>query len=288
MEHLQATATRLFGSRRVVTARATFDRYNAAGGGLLAAGIAYNTLFALIPMAIFASGVIGLLISDRAAREAASTLLIGWAPPLADLADQIVGGLVSSSSSLSLLGLVGTAWGSTRLFASLEVGIEAMFSGVPRPGLVARTLRRLIFVVVIAGLVVAAIAASSAAALVAELEFVDSPAEFTALVWIVSIIVPVGAASGVLTVIYRVVPPARPPWLAISVPAIAVGIVLVALTRIFAIIAPRILGANVVFGTLGAIFVGLAWLGLVYTVILLGAAWVRERMLGVADSASVA
>jgi uncharacterized BrkB/YihY/UPF0761 family membrane protein len=42
-------------------------------------------------------------------------------------------------------------------------------------------------------------------------------------------------------------------------------------------LAPRLFGANLVYGTLGAILVGLTWLDLVFTVVLLGAAWVRER-----------
>ena len=49
------------------------------------------------------------------------------------------------------------------------------------------------------------------------------------------------------------------------------------LTRVFVFLAPRLFGANLVYGTLGAILVGLTWLDLVFTVILLGAAWVRER-----------
>jgi uncharacterized BrkB/YihY/UPF0761 family membrane protein len=46
---------------------------------------------------------------------------------------------------------------------------------------------------------------------------------------------------------------------------------------VFVFVAPRVFGANLVYGTLGAILIGLAWLDLVFTVVLLGAAWVRER-----------
>ena len=67
-----------------------------------------------------------------------------------------------------------------------------------------------------------------------------------------------------------------------------IGVGLVVLTRVFAVVAPRALGANFVYGTLGAIFVALAWLGLTYSMILIGAAWVRERMLAIEETASVA
>lgn len=288
VERLQALAARLFGSGRVVRARAVIDRYNAAGGGLLAAGIAYNTLFALIPMAVFASGVIGVLLTDRAARTAASALLIGWAPPLAGVADEIVRGLASASPSLSLLGLAGMAWGSSRLFASLELGIWAMFAGVPRPGLVVRTIRRLVSIAVVAGLVLVAIASSTVASLVAEINVAAHPTVAGVVIEVVSLLLPLVAAGVALAIVYRLVPPARPDRRAVVRPAVVAAVVLVAVTRLFAILAPRLLGANFVLGTLGAVFVGLAWLALAYAVILLGAAWVRERMLDREVTAAVA
>ena len=47
-----------------------------------------------------------------------------------------------------------------------------------------------------------------------------------------------------------------------SVPRSSIGVALVLLTRVFVSVAPRALGANFVYGTLGAIFVGLTWLDL--------------------------
>jgi uncharacterized BrkB/YihY/UPF0761 family membrane protein len=61
------------------------------------------------------------------------------------------------------------------------------------------------------------------------------------------------------------------------VPAVVGAVALVVITRIFVFVAPRVFGANVVYGTLGAILVGLTWLDLVFSLVLLGAAWVRER-----------
>jgi uncharacterized BrkB/YihY/UPF0761 family membrane protein len=60
-------------------------------------------------------------------------------------------------------------------------------------------------------------------------------------------------------------------------PATVAALTLAALTRIFVFLTPRLFGTNVVYGTLGAILISLAWLDLVFTVILIGAAWVRER-----------
>jgi uncharacterized BrkB/YihY/UPF0761 family membrane protein len=57
-----------------------------------------------------------------------------------------------------------------------------------------------------------------------------------------------------------------------------VAITLFVVTRAFTLLAPRLFAANAVYGTLGTIFLGLAWLNLVFLAILLGAAWVAERV----------
>jgi membrane protein len=262
------------------------DRYNAGGGGLLAAGIAYNTLFALVPMALFGGGLLGYIVKDPESLAAVTSLLTGWAPPLSSVIDEVLGGLAVASPQLSIIGLVGMVWGATRLYASLEMGIEAMFAGVPRRGIVSRTIRRVGSVLVIAAIVVAAFAASSLASFVAELTLGGGAVAFA--LGIALLVLPIAIASVAVAVVYRLVPPTTPKPRAFVAPAVAVGSGLVLLTRLFAILAPRLLGANFVYGTLGAIFVALAWLGLTFSMILLGAAWVRERMVDEEVTATVA
>jgi membrane protein len=287
VERLQALALPVFGSRRVVRARAVIDRYNAGGGGLLAAGIAYNTLFALLPLALFASGLLGLIVTDPGIHASVRDLLTDWAPPLSAVVDELLVGLADVSPSLSLIGLLGLAWGSTRLFASLEMGIEAMFADVARRGLVSRTLRRIGSIVVVAGVVAIALVAISLASVVAEL-LVAGGDVAAYIVSIGVLALPVIVTAVALATMYRVLPPVRPDLEAIVRPTLVIALALVVATRLFAELAPRLLGANFVYGTLGALFVALAWLGLTYSLVLLGAAWVRERMLADEGPATVA
>lgn len=287
MERLQKLALPIFGSGRVVKARAVFDRYNAHGGGLLAAGIAYNTLFAIIPLALFGGGVLGFFVTDPAGLANVKAVLVEWAPPLANVVDEILGGLATASPSLSIIGLVGMAWGATRLFSSLEMGIGAMFAEAPQRGIVSRTLRRVASVLVVAGIVVAVFLSTSVASFVSELGLIGGDAAGVGVV-VLLLVLPMVVSSLALAIVYRVLPPVRPRLSAFLMPAVTIGVGLVILTRLFAVIAPRALGANFVYGTLGAIFVALAWLGLAYSMILIGAAWTRERMLAVEPTASVA
>jgi len=99
-------------------------------------------------------------------------------------------------------------------------------------------------------------------------------------------IVPPALSAIALAAVYRVVPATRPAWRAISLPALCGAGAVIVLTRVFIFVGPRIFGANLVYGTLGALLIGLTWLDLVFTVVLLGAAWVRERA-SVAEAAVV-
>jgi membrane protein len=287
VERLQKLALPIFGSGRVIRARAVIDRYNAHGGGLLAAGIAYNTLFALIPMALFGGAVLGFFVTDPVGLAKVKSALVEWAPPLASVLDEILGGLATASPSLSIIGLVGMAWGATRLFASLEMGIGAMFAEAPQRGIVARTLRRVASVLVVGGIVVAVFLSTSVASFVSELGLIGGDAAGLGVILLL-LGLPIVVSALALAIVYRVLPPVRPRLAAFFLPSVTIGIGLVVLTRLFAVIAPRALGANFVYGTLGAIFVALFWLGLAYSMILIGAAWVRERMLDAEETAPVA
>jgi uncharacterized BrkB/YihY/UPF0761 family membrane protein len=68
------------------------------------------------------------------------------------------------------------------------------------------------------------------------------------------------------------------PWRALAPPALVAGLILAALTQLFVFIAPRLVGALSVFGGFAAVFATLVWLSWAFQVLLLGAAWVRERI----------
>ena len=273
-ERLVGAATRVVGSPRVAIGRRVLDRFNAADGGLLAAGVAYNVVLALIPIGIVASGFAGLVLNDAESRAEMIWTISRFLPPLAGVVDEIVGGLSRASPSLSILGLVLAAWGTSRLFAALESAIAQINAGGPRRSLVRRTARRLGSIAVLAGIVLVTLIATPVLALAVEMNGTGSARPILEL--FLAVLPPVLGGLA-LALVYRLVPLPRPTWRAIVPPAILGAVALVVLTRVFVFLAPRLFGANLVYGTLGAILVGLTWLDLVFTVVLLGAAWVRER-----------
>jgi membrane protein len=277
VQRLLTTLEPLLGDRRVIRARAVMERFGNVGGGLLAAGIAFNALFAIIPLAIFASGIIGIVVQDPAAQEAITDFLASLAPPLASFLDTAIGDLSNASASLTIIGLVGAAWGATRLYASVELGIEAIFIGIKARNIVSKTFRRAMFILVIAGLIAAAIVAATAGSIF--LERTAATGLVAAAQSVVLFALPYALSVLAILVIYLVVPPVRPPRSALWPPAIGAGVLMVAITQIFTLVAPRLVSANPFWGTLGTVFVSLAWLNLISMILLIGAAWVRVRML---------
>ena len=273
-ERILAATTRIVGIPRVAVARRVLDRFGAADGSLLAAGVAYNSVLALIPIGIVATGFAGLVLNDAESRADMIGSITAFLPPLAGVVDEIVGGLSKASPSLSIVGLVLAAWGTSRLFASLESAIAQMDVGGPRRSVARRTARRLGSIAVLVAIVLAAIVATPALAI--SVEMTGSGPTHALLDLLLAVLPPVLAGIA-LGAVYRVVPLPRPTWRAIGPPTVVGAVTLVILTRVFVFLAPRVFGANLVYGTLGAILIGLTWLDLVFTVVLLGAAWVRER-----------
>jgi len=274
-DRLLRMAAPIIGSPRVATARRVLDRFAAADGGLLAAGVAYNAVLAFIPLGLLGSGLAGILLTDPESRRIAVDATVGLIPPLRGVVDEVMVGLSQASPSLSVLGLVLAGWGTTRLFAALESAIVQLDAGAPRRGIVRRTARRLGSVVVVAGVLLAALIAAPALAIAVEIAG-DAGVQRPILDLLLALLPPL-LAGVALAAIYRLIPVIRPGWRAIAVPAVIGAVALVVLTRAFVFLTPRIFGTNVVYGTLGAILVALTWLDLAFTVILLGAAWVDER-----------
>lgn len=271
-----AVATGLVGLSRVTTARHVLARFGAADGGLLAAGVAYNAVLALVPFGLVATGVAGLILTDAHSRADLVRTIGDVLPPLAGVVDDIVAGLSSASPSLSIVGLVLAAWATSRLFAALESAIAQLDAGAPRRSLLRRTARRLGSIAILAGFVLAALLVTPALAIAVEM---NGSAAARPVFDVLLALLPPAVGGLALAAVYRVVPLTRPSWRAIGLPAFVGGIALVVLTRVFVFVAPRVFGANLVYGTLGAILVGLTWLDLAFTIVLLGAAWVRERTL---------
>jgi membrane protein len=263
--------------RWVVALRRILDRYGAAGGGLLAGGLAYAALFAIVPGVVLLAGVAGLVYADPAAREEAVAVLAGVLPPLRDVVEAVLAEVSRSAAPISIIGAVALVWGTSRFVVSFEDAIGRVMGGDRRRGIVAQNLGALVAVV----LMIAAIPASAVLSGIADfLEAGAAGGVFAAVGAVLSFALqalPIVATIGAMILVYRIVPRPAPAWRATVFPGLTIGIVLTVIARAFVFLAPRLIGTAALIGTLATVFAALAWLALSFQAILVGAAWVRDR-----------
>ena len=270
---------------RVAYVRAVLDVYGRAPGGLLANGLAFAALFAAFPVALVTLGVAGWLVNDPEVQARLARAIGALLPPLRDLVDQALGALSKGAILTSIAGVVGLLWTVSQLYVTLDVAFARIFTDRPERDVFRRTARGFVWVAALVGMVVVLFVAGSLAA-AAEALLPDS-AEAAVTINRVLSSLPVVAVIGVsaIAVLYRVLPPDAPSWRAIGAPAVVAGIAIVALSQLFLFVAPRLLSAALLTGTLATAFVSLAWLSFTFQALLLGAAWVRVRDDGLRGSA---
>jgi membrane protein len=257
--------------------RRIMDRYGAAGGGLLAGGLAYAALFAIVPGVLLLAGVAGLFVADPAERARVVAVIVGVLPPLRELIQAVLDQVARDAAPVSVLGAVLLVWGTSRFAVAFDDALARVMGGSRSRGV----LRRNLGAIGAVGLMTGAILLSTL--LSGVLEFLETAAEGGVIPFLgvaVSItlgLLPVLATIGATILVYRAVPLPSPPWRAVIVPAVTVGLALTIVARLFAFIAPRLIGSAALLGTLATAFVALAWLSLSFQALLLGAAWIKER-----------
>lgn len=253
--------------------------YNEAGGGLLAAGLAYGALFAALTGLLFAVGLIGFVIGDAVTREQIVTRITNQLPPIEPIVRDGLLTVASHAGALSILGMAGLGWSASQFYGSIDAAFARIFKREPERSPIARIVRGLISVVIIVGGLAAGIATSALQALLA-VDLPPGPAGdasriVSAVAYPVLTVLVVIVAVGV---VYRLVPNAHVPLRSLGPPAIAAGLVIAALTELFVFVAPRLVGSLEVFGGFVAVFAALTWLSWAFQVLLIGAAWTRQRL----------
>jgi membrane protein len=262
---------------RVAEVRRVLDVYGRAPGGLLANGLAFSALFAVVPIALVTLGVAGLLVDNPAVQEQLAQALGEIVPPLAELIDQALVAMAQGAAVTSIIGVVGLIWTVSQFYVTLDVAFSRIFTDRPERDVLRRTARGFVWVAGLVGVVVALIVGGSLAAAAEAL----LPTTTTALTAIGRVVtsppVVILVTVGVVLVIYTIVPPRSPSLRSAAVPAIVAGLGVYLLGQVFLFVAPRIVGVAALAGSLATAFIALAWLSFSFQILLLGAAWVRVR-----------
>jgi membrane protein len=254
------------------------DIYGRAAGGLLANGLAFIALFAAIPAALLVLGIGGWIASGNpAARDRLAAALINAFPPLTDLIEGALTAVSQGAALTSILGIIGVIWTVSQFYGAIDVAFARIFAETPERDVVRRTLRGLVVVVLIGILIVAFVVLVSIASYFDALAPTDLPIATSLVSILRSTVFLIALAIAVVLVAYRQLPARAPRWSSAAVPAIVVGVGTFALSQVFTLLVPRLVGVAALAGSLASAFIALAWLSFTFQALLYGAAWVRVR-----------
>ena len=252
-------------------------RYGAAGGGLLAGGLAYSALFAIVPGVLLATGLLGLLVGDPARRADATAFVAAVLPPLHDLVQAVLDEAGRDAGALGLIGAAALAWGASRFVVGFADTVARVMGHPSRRGALVENAAAVVVVLLLPLAIVAGATLAGITSFLGLAEQHGVVGTLGALAGIVLGFAPAAATVVVVALVYRIVPTPPAPWSALWLPAVVVGLVLTGLLQAFVFLAPRFIGAAALLGTIATVFAALAWLSLSFQAILLGAAWVGER-----------
>jgi membrane protein len=275
---IQGLAVRVMGWRAVLAARAVMQRYSDAGGGLLAGGLTYSALFALLPCLLLLGGILGFIVHDPERRQAVVAGIGDALPPLRGLLEASLESMKDGAVGFGTIGLVGFAWGASRFYGSLDDAMARIFTDAPKRGVVARTIRGILSIGLLVSVFIVGLALTGIRSFLAE-ETAGRLGADSRFFWgVVTPLLTIAVFLTAIAAIYRFVPARHVPWRSIGLPAVVVGVLLAAITQLFSYIAPRLIGTAAIYGTFIAIFAAMVWLSTAFQLLLVGAAWVRERV----------
>lgn len=265
----------------VITVLEVVRAYGAAGGGLLAGGLAYSGLLAALSACLLIVGLTGFVIGDPSRQAALVDDLGARVPPLAGLLRTGLDRVADGAVAFSIVGILGLAWGTGRFYGDLDAAFARVFSGVRERSLVARLARGL----GLAGLLVLTIMGSvllgTVTSLLDEIMPGDVAAIARAAASLVLALSPMLLYVASVGAIYRWVPPTTVPWRYAGLPTVVVALALALLSNLFVFIQGRLLGALELFSGFVVVLATMIWLSLGFQLLLLGAAWVRARQVSV-------
>lgn len=248
------------------------DVYNAAGGGLLASGLAFSALFAIVPGLLLLVSVL-VIVGDEALRQDVIAWVIAQVPPLKDVAESVVDSVANSARVGSIVGFIGFVWGASGFYLAIDGAINRFFPAQRGRDPVMGRIRGVIATAVVVFAVLGAFATSATISVVNTVLGIHADG----LLPVLSPLVAIGVAWLVCLACYLLLPVRPPDWRAALVPAIVAGTAIGLLTALFGALAPFLVAGFQSLGVIASVFIALVWLNWLFQAMLLGAAFARQR-----------
>lgn len=130
-------------------------RYDASHANNWAQVIAWNALFAFVPIVIAVVAVFSFLLSRADFTAQVASAVAGIAPTRQERIDiaRTIDGLAQHRNLLAGVAVVGLLWSGSSLFAAMDNSLSAIY-GVPARSFLVKRLRGMVLVIVLSALLV--------------------------------------------------------------------------------------------------------------------------------------
>jgi membrane protein len=266
---VEPLVARVLGVPRIAMANAVYTRFSSSSGPILARGLAFVALFAIVPAVIVILSIVGVFVADPAVRAQIVEILTAQFPSMAPVLDEALASFSGLAPTTGLVGLALLIWSASSLVRAVDGSFRIIFadSGEGRT-----PIRDVVAVLAMAaGTVVAAmiLVIVTLPGFVSEVDGVPGR--------LVRAAASFAGVTSLITLAFAFVPRPRPAVRALWLPALATGLAIYLLSELFVFLGPLLFGSAQLYGAFGSLFLGLVWLGNITQVLLLGAAWVAER-----------
>lgn len=266
---VEPLVARVLGVPRIAMANAVYTRFASSSGPILARGMAFVALFAVVPAVIVILSIVGVFVSDPAVRAEIVEILTAQIPSMAPVLDEALASFSGVAPVTGFVGLALLVWSASSLVRAIDGAFRIIFrdSGEGRT-----PIRDVVSVLAVAA---GAFAAAVILILVTLPDFMNEVLGLPGR--LVRAVTSLAGVIGLLALMFAFVPRPRPALRALWLPAVLTGLTIFLLSELFVFLGPLLFGSAELYGAFGALLLGLVWLGNVTQIILLGAAWVAER-----------
>ncbi len=266
------------GSRLIRIFRSAALRFSAEGTPFLAQALAFNVLFAAIPLLLVGVALIAFVYGTDEGIARANQAIGLYAPQLQDLVANNLDAVVRYKGLTGIIGLLTLAWSGKNVFQGMAYALNRSLGVVRYRHFVWDVAVGLVLVPLVGVVLVVATALPVVITLIVQFARLES------LRWapqIASYGASLGLVFVIISLLYAYLPNRRPVnWRAVLVGAAVASLGYSIAQIAFAIYTTYASNAFRVYGALSALFALLLWLDLIGIVFLFGAhvsaAWERE------------
>jgi membrane protein len=250
-------------NRLIVLTGTSLKEFNAENGTLLAASIAFSTLFSLCPMVFLLVYIAGRLpqwpnLQNQIARGIEYML-----PMSKDLLESIVQNVGAAQDAIGALALIGLVWGSISVFNSVRVSLNAIYGNRKASSLIKEQLINMGMMLGVGILMLFSVLGST---LLGNISEADLDASVFGLLGhslatriITNLLITV-IAFAIFLLLYKLILVPRPKWKEIWVSSLTAAI-LFEITKLVFVRYIRIFTPyNMVYGSIGTLIAFLMWI----------------------------